>query len=395
MSRSLLIIGAGRLQVPAYTTAKRLGLRVVGVDRNPKAPGMAFADAVHAVDTNDIAGVCEVARMERVHGVVTLCTDFPVRAVAAASRALGLCAISPESATAATHKGLMRQAFEAGGAPIPQYRRVQSLRAAVEAAQAIGLPVIVKPPASSGSRGIFKVTRPEQMEAAFRHAKFVAGEDEVLVEEFVEGPEVSVETLSFRGEHHVVTITDKRTSGDPHWVETGHVEPSRISSADQNAICRATLAGLQALNVDNAAGHVEIKIGKDGPRIMEIGARLGGDFITTELVLRSTGVDMVEAIIRVALGERPDSTPKHSRGAAIRYLFASAGRVVDVSGVEEAREMPGVVRLEIDVKPGDTNPECLSSVDRPGFVIAEGMDAQDAEERAVASASRITIRTTP
>jgi biotin carboxylase len=393
MSRSLLIIGAGRLQVPAYTTAKRLGLRVIGVDRNPNAPGMAFADSVHAVDTNDVSGVVEVARKERVDGIITLCTDYPVRAVAAASQALGLPSIRPEAALAATHKGLMRQAFEAAGAPIPRYRRVRSLTEASEAAHAIGLPVIVKPPASSGSRGIFKVTSLDQMETAFLHATSVAGKDEILVEEFVEGPEVSVETLTFRGEHRIITITDKRTSGDPHWVETGHVEPSRLPASDRESIRQATLAGLRALGIDNAAGHVEIKVGRDGPRLMEIGARLGGDFITTELVPRSTGVDMVEAIIRIALGEEPDWAPKWSRAAAIRYLAASPGYVVEVSGIDDARASPGVARLEVDVKPGDNNPEFLSSVDRPGFVITEGECAGEAEERAISAANKIKIRT--
>ena len=391
MARSLLVIGAGRLQVPAFTTAKRLGLRVVGVDRDPTAPGLAFAHSVHVVDTNDIPGVVDVARKERVDGVVTLCTDYPVRAVAAASQALGLSAISPEAAASATHKGLMRQAFEFAGAPIPRYRRVRSLPAARNAERELGLPVIVKPPASSGSRGVFKVTASDQMDDAFRHARSIAGEDEVLVEEFIDGPEVSVETLSFRGDHRIVTITDKRTSGDPHWVETGHVEPSRLPSSAQEAIRQATLAGLRALNVDNAAGHVEIKVGTDGPKIMEIGARLGGDFITTELVPRSTGVDMVEAIIRIALGERPNYLPKRSTGAAIRYLTAPKGVVTRIAGVEEAQALPGIVRLEVDAKPQSGVADVLSSGDRPGFVIAEGKDAEEAESRALAAAAKICI----
>jgi biotin carboxylase len=393
MPRSLLVIGAGRLQVPAYLTGRRLGLRVVGVDRDPSAPGLPHADQVHLVDTHDVDGIVEVARTEKVSGVVTLCTDLPVRAVAAASKALGLSSLSVEAARVATHKGLMREAFARARAPIPEYRRVRTLQDATAAALEIGLPVIFKPPASSGSRGVFMVAAADQLPAAFAHASSVAGDDELLVEEFVEGPEVSVETLSFSGNHHIVAITDKRTTGDPFWVESGHVEPSRLSQADQEGIRAAALAGLQALGIDNSAGHVEIKVGRDGPRLMEIGARLGGDFITTELVPRSTGVDMVEAVIRIALGEVPDCTPRCSRGAAIRYILAGQGTVVSVAGEAEARAMPGVVRLEIDVSPGERSVAVMSSLDRPGFVIADAVDAAEAELRASNAASRVVIVT--
>ncbi|MGC4118191.1 MAG: ATP-grasp domain-containing protein [Myxococcales bacterium] len=368
-----------------------MGLRVVGLDRNLNAPALLHADQAHQVDTHDVQGIIETARRERAAGIVTLCTDLPVRGVAAASRELGLCAVSVEAAEAATHKGKMREAFACGGAPIPRFSRVRSLAEARDAADRIGLPVILKPPASSGSRGIFKVARNDQVAAGYKHASSIAGSDEILVEEFVEGPEVSVETLSFRGEHRIITITDKRTTGDPFWVESGHVEPSRLSQGDQDAIRQATLAGLNALGIDNSAGHVEIRVGRDGPRIMEIGSRLGGDFITTELVPRSTGVDMVEAIIRIALGEQPDWQPKFGRGAAIRYVLGKPGIVRSVEGEEAARGTPGVVRLEIDVKPGDHVSAVTSSLERPGFVIAEGASAAEAEGRAAAAADRIVI----
>jgi biotin carboxylase len=389
--KTLLVIGAGRLQVPAFTTGKRMGLRVLGVDRDPRAPGGAFADHLAAIDTHDLSGIVAFARDEHVDAVVTLCTDTPVRAVAAASHALGLSSLSIAAADVATHKGRMREAFAAAHAPIPSFRRVRSLEAATAAAVDVGLPAIVKPPATSGSRGVFKIDRMDLLPAAFARAFELAQHDEVLVEEFVEGPEVSVETLSFRGEHRIITITDKRTTGDPFWVETGHVEPSSLPDSTQASLRSATLAGLRALGIDNSASHVEIKIGKTGPKLIEIGARLGGDFITTELVPRSTGVDMVEAIIRIALGECPDWTPKYSKGAAISYITARPGLVTDISGTDAAAAMLGVVRLEVDVKVGDEVRPIESSLDRPGFVVAEGSDALEAERRASAAARRISI----
>lgn len=392
----MLIIGAGLLQVPAYEVARRMGIRSVAVDRNPAAPGMALADAAHPVDTRDIDGIVRVALEERAVGVVTLCTDAPVVAVAAVAKAIGSRAITPEAAARATNKALMRDAFASAGAPIPAYRRVSTLDEARRAAQEIGLPVILKPPASSGSRGIFKVATLDRLTEGYAHTRGVTGEGgEILVEEFVDGAEVSVETLSFGGKHVVLAITDKTTTGDPYWVETGHVEPSRLLADVQQAIRDTAVAGLAALGVMDAAGHVEIKVGPRGPRLIEIGARLGGDFITTELVRRSTGIDMVESIIRMALGEQPDVTPRRVRGAAIRYLSSREGRVAAVEGLEEARCMPGVVRLETLVEVGSVFAGVRSSLDRPGFVIAEGVDAAEADARAMAAAQRVVIEVAP
>lgn len=393
MSDAILIIGAGSLQVPGYLVARRLGVRSIAIDRNPNAPGMRLADVAYVVDTRDVPRILEVARLERVTGVTTLCTDAPVVSVAAVAAALGLSAISPEAAARATNKALMRDALAAAGVGIPGYRRVGSLADVRGAAEELGYPVILKPPASSGSRGIFKAARPEQLSEAYAHARSVAGDaGSVLVEEFVGGEEVSVETLSFGGRHEVISITDKRTTGDPYWVEVGHAEPSRLSPTVQEAIRTQAVAGLAALGVSNAAGHVEIKVDRHGPRVIEIGARLGGDFITTELVPRSSGVDMVEAIICIALGRGPCLRRRSPTGAAIRYLLPPAGVVEEVTGVEEARAMPGVVRLDLEVERGRLFDGVRSSLDRPGFVIAEGIDAEEAERRAVAAAERVTFR---
>jgi len=217
MTKTLLVIGAGRLQLPAILTARRLGLTVVAVDRDPRAPGLEVADVGRAIDTRDIAGVIAAARDARVDGVITICTDFPVRTVAAVAEELGLAALSVQAARLATHKGLMREAFATGLAPHPKFHRTRSLAEAEQAAKALGYPVVVKPPESSGSRGISAIEHPDLLAEAFSRASAIAGNGgEVLIESFVSGPEVSVETLSFAGNHHVVAVTDKRTSGHPH-----------------------------------------------------------------------------------------------------------------------------------------------------------------------------------
>jgi len=391
---TLLIIGAGPLQLPAFHEARRMGLRVVAIDRNPDAPGMALADTAHPVDTQDGAGAIDVARHERVAGVMTLCTDYPVRTVAAVAEALRLPGFDPATALRATHKGRMREAFARTGAPSMGYALVRGEEQMRNAVTAIGIPCIVKPIASSGSRGVYKLNRLEDAAAAFEHASAVDGPDaELILEEFVDGPEVSVEVVSHGGRQHVVAITDKRTTEDPHWVEIGHVQSSRLDERTRRHVVDAAISGLEALGIHDSAAHVEIRIGSNGPRLIEIGARLGGDYISTVLARLSTGVNMVEAAICLALGRSPNVVPTAHRGAAIAYLTPAPGIVRSIEGLEAARAVPGVEEVQLEVRAGDRVTDLRSSLDRVGHVIASGPDAPSADAAVLRAAALVDVRT--
>lgn len=391
-----MIVGAGHLQLPAYACARQLGLRIVAIDKNAQAPGMRLADAAFPIDTRDREGAIAIAQAESVAGVITLCTDYPVRTVAAVSEALGLPGLSPTSALWATHKGLMRERFRIAGAPSPGFARVASEAEALRALEALGLPAIVKPAASSGSRGVYKVTEIGEAARAFRHAASIDGTDtEVIVEQFIDGPEVSVEAVSSSGACHVIAITDKVTTGDPHWVETGHSQPSRLPEAQQSSIRDCVAAGLDALGINDCVSHVEIKVSRMGPQLIEVGARLGGDFISTELTLRSSGVDMVRCAIDIALGRQPDVTRRCDRGSAIQYITPSPGRVTAISGLEEARSVPGVDIIDVYVKEGDLVRATQSSTDRSGHIITSGQDAMDAKRAVREALALLRIVTRP
>lgn len=390
---TLLIVGAGPLQLPAYIEARSMGLRTVAIDRNPDAPGMKLADAAFAIDTGNAKGAVEIARSEAVDGAMTLCTDLPVVTVAAVNEALGLAGPCPVLAARATHKGLMRNAFAAASVPSPAFARVHG-RVEVEAAIAlIGLPVILKPPRASGSRGVFRLASEKDIDVALEHVRSIAGGGEILVEEFVDGPEVSVETVSYKNEHHVVAITDKLTTGSPYWIETGHSQPSALPDRVRKEIKRVTRLGLDALGVMDSTAHVELKVAKFGPRIIEIGARLGGDFITTELTPRSTGVNMVRAAIDLALGNEPELRKTKAAAAAVRYLTAKPGVVRRVVGLEEALGIEGVKAVSVYVSEGAVLKAVRSSLDRHGYVIAEGRCADVAINRAELGSRCIKILT--
>jgi biotin carboxylase len=395
--KTLMIFAAGPLQILAITTARRLGVRVVALDGDANAPGLRLADAAHVVNITDFDACLAIARQERADGLLQICSEVSIPVIGAINETLDLPGTRSETARRATNKHLMRQAFAAGGAPSPKSFGVSTEEEAAAAGALIAGPKIVKPSRCSGSRGVTRIAedaRDGELVAAYHRALSFSADRGVVIEEFIAGPEFSVEMLIWNGRSHVLTVTDKVTTGSPYFVETGHSQPSRSSGADRKRIEDAAIAGVRALGLDWTAAHAEVKLGAGGPAIMEIGARLGGDFITTELVPRSTGIDMVAGAVRLALGEEPDLKPRHPpRGAAIRYLTPRPGRITAISGLEAARRSPEVRIVDVYVSAGETVPEITSSLSRSGHVIAEGATAEAAIRSAEAARDTVRIET--
>ena len=393
--KTLLVLAAGPLQLPVITTARRLGLRVVAVDADAGAPGLKRADVARVANITDFDACLAIAREVHADGVIQICTEVSIPVIGRLNAAMGWAGLRPEVAANATNKHLMRRAFEQGGAPSPRSFGVATREEALAATEALEGPCIFKPARSSGSRGVTKLDAGDDeavIVRAFDHALGFSADRGVVVEEFVDGPEFSVEILTWDGEPRVLAVTDKVTTGAPNFVETGHSQPSALTSSERAAVVAAAVAGVKALGIDWSAAHAEIKLGAHGPRIMEIGARLGGDFITTELVPRSTGIDMVAGAIRLALGEVPDLTPQHPpQGAAIRYVIPRPGPVAGILGLEKARSIPGVGVAEVYVRPGDDVPPVTSSGCRSGHVIAEGATPAEAVARAEVACATIRI----
>jgi biotin carboxylase len=399
MTKKLLVIAAGPLQIPAIEEAAALGLRTVAVDANLRAPGMALADARHVVDILDGVAVTAIARTERVDGVMTLCTDAPVRTVAAVAAALGLSALSPEAAANATDKRRMRKALLASEAPVPRFSEVESIAAALEAAEALAYPVALKIACSSGSRGVYRVDTPDDLLKRFVQAREYQPHGALLLEEWMGGPEVSVEGVCCGGQVHVIQVTDKLLFPGAFPVEAGHSQPSQLSEATVVQIQAATEAGVRALGLNQCAFHAELKITREGPKIVEIGARLGGDRIATHLTPLSTGVNLVRAAILIAVGQDPNIVPSMARGSAVRYFRASGcGTIERVEGLEDIPSLPGLELLyaasERDgrLRPGFVIGEIRSSLDRYGHVVFSGDSAVQASERAEQAASMVKFR---
>lgn len=376
----ILIIGASILQLPAIRKAKELGFYVGVADYNPNAVGIPFADEYFNVSTIDADGVAAVARTFRPDGIMTLATDMPMRAVAKACAACGLPGIRYETALKATDKGEMIKAFAAAGVAHPWYFIANNQEEFSKILSAASFPCVMKPTDNAGSRGVVLCRDRAELEREYAYARGESRGGAVIVEEYLRGPEFSVEVMVVDGEPQVLQITDKLTTGAPHFVEMGHSQPTRQPAEMQEKIRDLACRACRAVGIHTGPAHVEMILTEDGPKMVELGARMGGDCITTHLVPLSTGIDMVGATIRLACGEPADLTPKLHKGSAIRYFRTPAGVLKEIRGVDCARAIPGVQEISFVHHPGETVGEIGSSTDRIGFVIAQADTAEAAVE---------------
>lgn len=386
MMKKIMVLAAGLLQIDVIEKAKSMGYYVLAVDGNPKAPGFNVADKAICADIVNEDTMLKIARDEHVDGVIHPCSEVSMAVMGRINDELGLSGISREQAICATNKHLMRKAFEKGNAPSPKSILAQDAEDAWSRLQnEFDTDAILKPSRNSGSRGIAKVSRnmdKGDFIRAYDEALSESRDHSVLIEQFIEGPEFSIEMIVWQGEIHVLTVTDKKTTGAPHFVELGHNQPSCFSATDVETLKAAAVAGVRALGVNNCACHAEAKLMNGKAYLMEVGARLGGDFISTELTHLSTGIDMVAAAIDVALGVEPDLSAKEEpKGVCIRYFCPKPGKLVSISNTEVLNN-PHVYLWEIYPKEGDVIPTVTSSLCRSGHVIVTEKTPQKAIELA-------------
>ena len=376
--KKLMIVGASVLQLPAILKAKEMGLQVAVVDFNPQAIGVPYADKYYNASTMDEDAVMAAAEDYQPDGIMTLATDMPMRGVSKASDKLHLHNIDYLTALKATDKSAMIKAFKSAGVPSPWYFDVDSFDDLKSLEGKVSFPCVIKPTDNAGSQGVAKANNFEELLASYAYSHAFSRHGKVIVEEYLDGPEVSVEVMVVDGEVHILQITDKITTGAPHFVEMGHVQPSRLPYETQRQIREVTDLACKAIGINKGPAHVEMRVTQRGPVMIELGARMGGDNITTHLVPLSTGIDMVGGTIKVALGKQPDIEPTRHGGSAIRYFQVPFGTIKAIENVDEAKQIPGVKQITFTKDLGEESTPIQCSNDRIGFVIAQGEAAEDA-----------------
>ena len=361
--KKLAIIGASYLQLPLVEKAKEMGVETICFAWKDGAVCKDLCDRFYPVSTVDKEEILRICRDEKIDGITTIASDVATLTVCYVAEQMGLVGNPDKYSQTTTNKFLMRQCFMEHCIPSPNF--CESNGTVPEAVMSFLFPVIVKPTDRSGSRGVEKVENVSGVSKALERACSESFQKKAIIEEFVDGREISVESISFAGQHYVLQITDKITTEAPFFVELEHHQPSFLPDDIKNQVKAIVLEALDALHIQFGASHSELKITSDGDiKVIEIGARMGGDFIGSHLVQLSTGYDFLKGVIEIALGIFHEPKIIEKKHSGVFFLSEETKELRQV--IEHWKDFPVIVEAEITatkLKPI----EC--SADRSGYLI--------------------------
>lgn len=362
-TKKLAIIGASYLQLPLVKKAKEMGIETICFAWEEGAVCKDMADQFYPISIIEKEEILNKCQEIGIDGITTIASDTAVVTVNYVASHMGLRSNPDEYSEVTTNKYKMRQCFIENGVPSPKFTLVDEDNH--YKITGFKFPLIVKPTDRSGSRGVEKVLDPVQLEVAINRAKKESFEHKAIIEEFVTGREISVESISYEGNHFILQITDKVTTGAPFFVELEHHQPSSLSDEIKSQLKQIVSHALDALHIQYGASHSELKITEDGDiRVIEIGARMGGDFIGSDLVRLSTGYDFLKGVIEVALGEFHEPIISEHQYSGVYFLSKETERLKPI--IDNWKDYPEIVEAEI-TDSELRNIEC--SGDRSGYLI--------------------------
>ena len=389
--KKILFLGGPEFQIPFIKKAKEKGYFVGIIDISPNAPALDFADKVYISSVKDKEKVLEIAQDFNPDGITVGMVDSAVLTCAYVTTKLGLPGLSEEVAQKATNKYDMIKAFEKNNVPHPWFIYVpkEDINKKLEIPS---YPVIVKPVDMAGSRGISIAFSYDELIKALSYSANVSERGNIIVEEYLEGPEVSVEIVVKDSIPEVIQITDKTTTGAPHFAEIGHLQPSQLPSNILNEIANVACNAAKSIGLINSLVHAEIKVTKNGPKMIELGARGGGDGIAEQLLELSTGVSFPEIALQIAMGE-PITIPRERKqnASCIRFIQTQEGILDSIKNVDESRLLKGIADIKILGITGNQYHNVVDNSGRLGYVIATSESAESAKDLCDKAISKIIV----
>lgn len=400
--KTLLIVCGGIEAIHGIELAKKRGLHVVVSDMDPEAPGMKAADDALVASTYDIDETVNAARhyndtVRKIDGVMCLGADVP-RTVASVAKALNLPGISEASAFLAADKLAMKQQFSKDGVPAPWFQPICDPNDLSKVVSQRKTPLVIKPADSRGSRGVQRIDASSDLTLAYDRAYRESPTNRVMVEEYLDGPQISTESIILDGIAYTPGFSDRNYEYleryAPFFIENGGDLPSHLPPQQQSDIQELVERAAQSLGIKNGNVKGDIVVHDGKAYVIELAARLSGGYFCTLEIPMNTGVDFVGNVIKMALGEavRPeDLKPTFSHPIAQRYKFVSPGRIVDIPNIETVRAMPGVEELMVSASPGDVVRTTENTTARVAMVIASGNDSADAAFNAQSAIDALTV----
>jgi len=369
-SQSILIFGVGMLQRSIIERAQKRGLFVVGIDPCADACCKDVVDAFEIVSGQDFEGTVKVANKYHISAIVTAATDKPLVMMARLAETLHLPFYSVETAQASTDKLLMKQKFMQYGIPCAKGRILTDIERLDE--QDFSYPVIVKPRDNSGSRGVMFCNNKADILVAWKEAMSYTQKGSVLIEEYIDGPEYSIESVHAGGKSTVIQFTQKRITDFPYNVELGHTQPADLSEEIKEEIRCVIQRISMALGFDNCCSHTEMKVSSSGIKVIETSPRLGGDFITSHLTPLSTGINIEDILLKLSLGEHIEDNeliPDAEKYSGVRFFNLPEGNIKEIKNIDELKHIRGIQFYRFDLKKGDEVNKITSSLNRYGYAL--------------------------
>lgn len=392
---TLLILGAGVDQSYAIRMAREEGLRVLAADMNPQAPSFALADEAAVVSNRDVDALkmlCDdsAQRGHPVVGVLVMGTDIP-HVAAELALYLGIPGPSLDTGRWTTDKFLMKERLAQAGIAVPWYAKVESASHLRQLMQEHGgEKFVIKPTDRSGARGVFLVEAcGSNIDKLYAESKAESYSGQIQVEEYIAGDQISTESILWHRKAFTPGFVDRNyemlARFAPNFIENGGVHPSKVQGEQRKIIEDLVERAALALGIENGVAKGDVVISPDGtPMIIEMAARLSGGDFSESLIPLGCGFNIVRAAISIAIGREPklpNFLNQKDRAVANRYFFGAPGTLIAIHGLEEARSIPWVHKLDIYVKPGDTIGQIKFHAGRLGVFIVEAVDHDQLLER--------------
>lgn len=361
--KKIAIIGANEPLECFYKQAKQLGYYLVGIAYDKGAVCKKYCDKFYPISFADKDAVLEICKNEKIDGITSFSLESALPTLIYVANNLGLVSNSFECAKRLENKYSMRESFTANKILNPVYIIVKTEDELLNVN--IPFPCIVKPIDSGGSQGVTKVNNCEELRFAFNRALEYSRNGGVIIEQFIDGREFSVEYISHNGIHYFLQITDKVTSGEPYFIELAHHQPAQVTQELSDRIKKMVEDALTSLNIENSASHTEIKLDSKGDLyIIEVGARMGGDYITSDLVRLSTGYDFVKGVIDLALGDFQVPLLKGTKYSGIYFYSSLTPRIKQY--IKSNKDKQNVIETHLNEI---ENNFCYRNGDRNGYFI--------------------------
>ncbi len=377
LAKKLLVIGAGKYQLPGIIKAKEMGLEVIATDYDPKAIGFNYCDHYYLIDVKNKEENVKIARKHNIDGVVSFESEVTVRTVAYVAEKLNLAGINSQVALNATNKLRMRGLFKKFNVPSVKFFEITSLESLYNAANILGFPFILKPADSSGSRGVKILNSIEEIPDALKKAKDYSISKTCIAESFFEGIECTIEGFSFKGEHTILAISQKKKPETKYRVATELFYPPTFSDDIIMKIKNAVNAAVKALRIENAMTHTEVIVNDEGELILvEVAARGGGFNISNKIVEYITGFDPIYALIKLSIGENITIDIKTQNSAILKFYAPNPGILEKVEGIEKLKEIKNT-EVDFFINEGEIIPPLMTDGSRTASIISWGKNREE------------------